>query len=127
MTPFHFLSNSVSDRAFETYLNDIHRLNDYLVVRDTLLPNLLASIDQLPRHLDFRFTCTNRFEGKHPTLRIQCPVGFVPDLIYVEFPGAQDCFVVKQTSQEFKLLGMTNLENHLRVLLMMGLAHWSPK
>ena len=127
MSPFHFLSNSLSDRVFEAYLSDTHRLNDYLSVRDALLPNLLASIELLPRHLDFRFTCTNRFDGRHPTLRIQCPVGFVPDLIHVEFLPSKDCFVVKQTSQEFNLRGMKNLENHLRVLLMMGVAHWSPK
>jgi hypothetical protein len=51
-------------------------------------------------------------------------VGFVPDVIHIEFPHRHESFVVKQAEQESKLQGLENLANHLRVILMMGVAHW---
>ena len=127
MTPLHFWSNSVSDQTFDAYLKDTQRYQDYCVVRDQLLPDLITSIEQLPKQVGFRFTCCNRFDGQHPALRVQCPVGFVPDVITIEFPPRNEFFGVKQAAQDFKVQGIEKLENHLRVLLMMGLAHWSPR
>jgi hypothetical protein len=51
----------------------------------------------------------------------------VPDVITIEFPSKHGLFCVKQAAQDVKVMGIENLENHLRVLLMMGLAHWSPR
>jgi hypothetical protein len=127
MTPLHFWSNSVSDQTVDSYLKDTQRYQDYCVVRDQLLPELIASIEQLPKQVGFRFTCLNRFEGQYPALRVQCPVGFVPDVITIEFPPRDEFFCVQQASQVFKVQGIDKLENHLRVLLVMGLAHWSPR
>ncbi len=126
MSPLYFLPNSISDPSFETYLHDTHRLMDYRDVKEQLLPKLIESIDAFSQHMHCRFTCTNRFEGQFPAIRIQSPVGFVPDVIHIEFPHRHESFVVKQAGQESKLQGMENLTNHLRVILMMGLAHWQP-
>lgn len=127
MSPLHFLANSVSDSYFESHLKDTRRYLDYCEVRDHVLPDLITSIEQLPQLINFRFSCSNRFDGQCPTLRIQCPVGFVPDVICIEFPPRHEFFHVRQAAQEFKVQGVEHLQNHLRVILMMGLAHWQPK
>lgn len=127
MTPLYFLPNSLSDPSFEAYLQDTHRFHDYLDVKDKLLPKLFESIEQFSKGVNTRFLCVNRFEGQNPALRIQSPAGFVPDVIYIEFPPQHDAYIVTQTTQEFKAVGLENLASHLRVLLVMGLAHWSPK
>lgn len=127
MSPLHFLLNSVSDPTFDAYLKDTHRYLDYRDVREHVLPDLIASMAQLPQQVGFRFSCSNRFEGQDPALRVQCPVGFVPDVITIEFPPRHEFFYVKQAAQAIKVQGIENLENHLRVLLMMGLAHWHPR
>lgn len=127
MTPFYFLPNSLSDPSFEAYLQDTHRYRDYLEVKNKVLPQLFASIEQFSKGVNTRFLCVNRFEGQNPALRIQSPAGFVPDVMYVEFPPQHDTYIVAQTAQESKVVGLDNLANHLRVLLVMGLAHWSPK
>lgn len=127
MSPLYFLPNSLSDPSFEAYLQDTHRYRDYLDVKDKVLPQLFASIEQFSKGVNTRFLCANRFEGQHPALRIQSPAGFVPDVVYVEFPPQHDTYIVSQTAQEFKVVGLDKLVNHLRVLLVMGLAHWSPK
>ena len=126
MSPLYFLSNSTSDPTFESYLRDIHRHADYKTVKELLLPKLFESVDYFSNARHVRFVCTNRFEGRFPAIRIQSPVGFVPDVIHIEFPHRHESFVVKQAGQESKLQGMENLSNHLRVILMMGLAHWQP-
>jgi hypothetical protein len=124
VSPFYFLPNSISDPGFETYLRDTHRWMDYCDVKGQLLPELLESIEDFSQHRHCRFTCSNRFEGQFPAIRIQSPVGFVPDLIFIEFPHRHESFVVKQASQESTLQGLENLTNHLRVILTIGLAHW---
>ena len=124
MSPFYFLPNNISDPDFETYLLDTHRWMDYRDVKGQLLPQLFESMEEFSQHRHCRFTCSNRFEGQFPALRIQSPVGFVPDLIFIEFPYRHESFVVKQASQESKLQGLEHLANHLRVILTMGLAHW---
>ncbi len=124
MSPFYFLPNNISDPDFETYLRDTHRWMDYRDVKGQLLPQLFESMEEFSQHRHCRFTCSNRFEGQFPALRIQSPVGFVPDLIFIEFPYRHESFVVKQASQESKLQGLEHLANHLRVILTMGLAHW---
>jgi len=127
MTPrLHFHPNSLSDPSFEAYLRDIRRHLDYRDVKEQVLPKLFESIEQFSNGVNFRFTCTNRFEGQYPALRIQSPVGFVPDVIDIELHPRQGVFGVKQAGQEFKVEGLENLTNHLRVVLVMGLAHWSP-
>jgi len=127
VSPLHFFPNHVSDAVFESYLKDTHRYLDYCDLRDHVIPELIDAIDALPQLVHFRFSCSNRFEGAHPRLRILCPVGFVPDVIDIEFPPRHEAFQVKQAAQALKVQGMGNLENHLRVILMMGLAHWQPK
>jgi hypothetical protein len=127
MTPLYFVANSLADPTFEAYLKDTHRFLDYRDVRDHVLPNLFASLDEVSKGRSFRFTCANRFDGQHPAIRIQSPVGFVPDLIWIEFPARHDSFRIKHSAQEMHVQGMEMLENHLRVLLVMGFAHWSPK
>ena len=124
MTPLCFLPNRISDASFETYLRETHRLLDYRDVKDHLLPQLFESIDEFANLRHCQFTCSNRFDGQFPALRIQCPVGFVPDVIHIEFPHRHASFVVRQAGQETKLQGFENLEIHLRVIVMMGLAHW---
>ncbi len=124
MSPLYFLPNSLSDPSFETYLRDTHRLFDYRDVKDQLLPQLFDSIEEFSNQSHCRFTCGNRFEGQFPELRIQCPVGFVPDVIHIEFPHRHESFVVRQAGQESKLQGLENLAIHLRVIVLMGLAHW---
>jgi hypothetical protein len=124
VSPLYFLPNHLSDSIFETYLRDTHRLMDYRDVKEQLLPQLFESFQEFTHHRHCRFTCTNRFEGQFPSIRIQSPVGFVPDVIHIEFPNRHESFVVKQAKQESKLQGLENLTNHLRVILMMGLAHW---
>lgn len=127
MSPFSFLSNSVSDSYFESHLKDTHRYLDYCDVRDHVLPDLVTSVESLQQLTNFRFSCSNRFDGQYPTLRVQCPVGFVPDVILIEFPPKHEFFHVRQAAQEFKVQGIENLQNHLRVILTMGLAHWQPR
>jgi hypothetical protein len=127
VTPLHFLPNSLSDPSFEGYLRDTHRYLDYLDVKDKLLPKLFESIEQFSKDVNTRFLCINRFEGQHPALRIQSPSGFVPDVIYIEFPPKPDTYRVIQTGQEHSVEGLDQLTHHLRVLLVMGLAHWFPK
>jgi hypothetical protein len=127
MSPLYFLPNSLSDPSFEAYLKETHRYSDYLNVKEKLLPKLFESIEQFSKGLNTRFLCVNRFEGQNPALRIQSPAGFVPDVMYVEFPPQHDTYIVSQTAQVFNVVGLDNLINHLRVLLVMGLAHWSPK
>ena len=124
MSPLYFLPNSLSDPVFEAYLRDTHRLMDYRDVKERLLPKLFESIDDFSQQRSTRFTCTNRFEGQFPAIHIQSPVGFVPDLICIEFPHRHESFVVKQAEQETKLQGLDRLVNHLRVILVMGVAHW---
>lgn len=124
MSPLYFLPNSLSDPVFEAYLRDTHRLMDYRDVKERLLPKLFESIDDFSQQRSTRFTCTNRFEGQFPAIHIQSPVGFVPDLIRIEFPHRHESFVVKQAEQETKLQGLDSLDNHLRVILVMGVAHW---
>jgi hypothetical protein len=97
---------------------------DYRDVRNLLLPKLFESFDEFTQYKHCRFNCSNRFEGQFPAIRIQSPVGFVPDVIHIEFPSRHESFVVKQASQESKVQGFDNLTNHLRVILTMGLAHW---
>jgi hypothetical protein len=127
LSRLNFLSNSLSDSYFESHLKDTHRYLDYCDVRDHLLPDLITSIEPSSQLINFQFSCSNRFEGQYPTLRIQCPVGFVPDVIGIEFPPRHEFFHVRQAAQEFKVQGLDKLANHLRVILMMGLAHWQPK
>lgn len=91
MTPLYFLPNSLSDPSFEAYLQDTHRFHDYLDVKDKLLPKLFESIEQFSKGVNTRFLCVNRFEGQNPALRIQSPAGFVPDVIYIEFPPPARC------------------------------------
>ena len=124
MSPLYFLPNSLSDPVFEAYLRDTHRLMDYRDVKEQLLPQLFESIDAFSQQRSTRFTCTNRFEGQFPAIHIQSPVGFVPDLICIEFPHRHEAFVVKQAAQETKLQGLDSLASHLRVILVMGIAHW---
>lgn len=124
MSPLYFLPNSLSDPVFETYLRDIHRWMDYRDVKEQLLPNLFASIDEFAQQKSTRFTCTNRFAEQFPAIHIQSPVGFVPNSISIEFPHRHEMFVVKQADHESKLQGLEHLEKHLRVILVMGLAHW---
>jgi hypothetical protein len=126
VTTLHFHPNSLSDPTFEAYLRDTHRLIDYRDVRDVVLPELFESMAHLSMGRVFRFTCSNRFEGQFPALRVQSPVGFVPDLIDIEFPHRHEFFVVKQTGQVLNVHGFENLTTHLRVLLVMGFAHWHP-
>jgi len=122
----HFLPNSLSDPIFETYLRETHRIKDYRDVRDNLLPQLFASFAALSTRLQIRFNCSNRFEGQYPAIRIQCPVGFVPDEIQIEFPHQRQSFVVHHTGQMMTIHGQENLHHHLRVILTIGLAHWFP-
>lgn len=124
MSPLHYLKNNISDASFETYLRDTHRLMDYRDVKDKLLPKLFESMDEFSQRRHCRFTCSNRFVGQFPAICIQSPVGFVPDVIEIEFPNRHESFVVKHTGQESKLQGLDSLANHLRVILVMGLAHW---
>jgi hypothetical protein len=124
VTALYFLPNSLSDPSFETYLRDTHRLLDYRDVKDQLLPKLFESIEALSNLSHVQFIGSNRFEGQFPTLRIQCPVGFVPDVIHIEFPHRHESFVVRQAGHETKLQGLENLAIHLRVIVSMGLAHW---
>lgn len=124
MNLLYFSPNSLSDPVFESYLRDTHRLIDYRDVKEQLLPKLLESISEFSQNRHCRFTCRNRFEGQFPAIRLQSPVGFVPDVIYIEFPHRHQAFVVKQAGQESKVQGLDNLANHLRVILVMGLAHW---
>ena len=127
MSPLYFLANSLSDPSFEAFLEDTRRLHDYRDVKDRLLPEIFESIEQFSFGVNTRFLCSNRFEDQHPALRIQSPTGFVPDVIYIEFPPIHDSYCVKQGVQEFKVQGLDHLSHHLRVLLVMGLAHWHPK
>ena len=127
MSPLYFVQNSTSDPTFESYLRDIHRFSDYQTVKELLLPKLFESIEYFLHERHFRFACSNRFEGRFPTLHIQCPVGFVPDVIAIEFLVQTEAFCIKQSGQEFKLQGLDDLTHHLRVILVMGLAHWQPK
>lgn len=124
MTHLSFLSNSLSDPSFETYLRETCRHRDYRNVKEHLLPKLFESVEEFSKTRNFQFMCTNRFEGQFPSIRIQSPVGFVPDVIHIEFPHGHEFFLVKQAGQEFKVQGLANLANHLRVILVMGLAHW---
>jgi hypothetical protein len=124
MSSLYFLSNSLSDPSFETYLHDTHRLLDYRDVKDQLLPKLFESIEAFSHQSHCQFVFSNRFEGQFPAIRIQCPVGFVPDVIHIEFPHRYESFVVRQAGQETKLQGLENLAIHLRVIVLMGLAHW---
>ena len=126
MTRLHFYPNSLSDRSFEIYLRDTHRYLDYRDVKEQLLPKLFESIEQFSVGVSFRFTCMNRFEGQFPALRIQSPVGFSPDVIDIEFPPRHESFCVKQAEQASNVQGLENLASHLRVVLVMGLAHWHP-
>jgi hypothetical protein len=127
MTPLYFVANSLSDATFETYLKDTQRYLDYRDVRQHVLPGLFASFDEMSKGKNFRFVCANRFEGQHPAIRIQSPVGFVPDQIWIEFPARHESFRLKHSAQELDVQGLDKLESHLRVLLVMGFAHWSPK
>lgn len=124
MSTLNFLPNSLSDPSFETYLRDTHRLLDYWDIKDQLLPKLFESIEVFSDQSHCRFVCSNRFDGQFPTLRIQCPVGFAPDVIHIEFPHRQESFVVRQSGQETKLQGLENLAIYLRVIVVMGLSHW---
>mgnify|MGYP000104750484 FL=1 len=126
MTPLYFLANSLSDPTFETYLRDTHRYLDYRDVKEKLLPELFGSIDEFSSRRHCRFTCSNRFEGQFPAIRIQTPVGFVPDVIDIEFLHRHESFCVTQAGQAAKVQGLDQLGNHLRVILIMGLAHWRP-
>lgn len=127
MSPLYFLTNSLSDPSFEAYLQDTGRLHEYRDVKDCLLPKLFESIEQFRGGVNTRFLCNNRFEDQHPALRIQSPTGFVPDVIFIEFPPAHDSYCVKQGGQSISLQGLDQLSHHLRVLFVMGLAHWHPK
>jgi hypothetical protein len=127
MTPLYFVTNSLADPTFEAYLKDTHRYLDYRDVREHLLPNLFASLEDVSQGRNFRFTCANRFDGQCPAIRIQSPVGFVPDQIWIEFPAQHESFHIKHSAQALNVQGMDMLESHLRVLLVMGFAHWSPK
>lgn len=127
MSPLYFLPNSTSDPTFECYLREIRRYSDYQAVKGVLLPRLFESIEHFLDSRQYRFACSNRFTDRYPTLHIQCPVGFVPDVIAIEFLVQTESFCVKQSGQEFKLQGLDNLTHHLRVILVMGLAHWQPK
>lgn len=126
MSVLHFSPNSLSDPSFEAYLRDTHRLMDYRDVRDDLLPKLIDSFEAFSHLRHVRFNCSNRFEGRHPAIRIQSPVGFVPDVISIEFPHRHESFIVKFAEQETTIQGLTNLAIHLRVIVTMGLAHWQP-
>ena len=121
-----FLTNSLSDSSFESYLRDTHRWVDYRDLKEDVLPKLLNSFKEFSIHPDARFKCANRFEGQFPSIRIQCPVGFVPDVIYIELPHRHETFIVKQAMQTTTIKGLENLVIHLRVLLTIGLAHWQP-
>ena len=127
MTPLYYIANSLADPSFEAYLKDTHRYLDYREVRDNVLPNLFASLDEVSQGRSFRFTCANRFDAQCPAIRIQSPVGFVPDLIWIEFPPRHESFRIKHSAQVQTVQGLDTLESHLRVLLVMGFAHWSPK
>lgn len=124
MSLLYFSPNSLSDSVFENYLRDTHRWIDYRDVKEQLLPQLFGSIREFSQHRHCRFTCSNRFEGQYPALRIQSPVGFVPDEIQIEFPHRHEAFIVKQVGQSNSVQGLDQLDNHLRVILVMGLAHW---
>ncbi len=120
----HFEKNIISDSTFENYLRDTHRLMDYRDVRDRLLPKLFESLKDLANDEKCSFTCTNRFEGCDPALKIQTPSGFVPEAIHIEFPPRHEIFRVKQGGQELILHGLDLLSTHLRAVLLMGYAHW---
>lgn len=120
----YFLKNSLADPAFESYLRDTHRMMDYRDVRDKLLPKLFESMEDLTNEAGCKFSCTNRFEGSDPALRIQTPAGFIPEVIHIEFPPRHEIFRVKQGGQEILLQGFDLLSSHLRAVLLMGFAHW---
>lgn len=124
MSALYFLANSNSDPTFESYLRDIHRYIDYRDVMDSLLPELFGSFEEFAQRRYVRFTCCNRFEGQFPAIRIQCPVGFVPDVIHIEFTPRHESFVVLQAGHASHVQGLEQLSNHLRVILTFGLAHW---
>jgi hypothetical protein len=124
MSALYFAANSISDSTLEGYLRDLHRYIDYREVKEVLLPELFASFDEFAQRRYVRFTYCNRFEGQYPALRIQCPVGFVPDVIDIEFTHRHESFLVKQAGHACSVQGLANLSSHLRVILTMGLAHW---
>lgn len=126
MTSFQFYPNSLSDSVFEAYLHDTHRFADYSNVKVELLPELFESIDEFSLGVSCKFKGTNRFEGQHPAIRIQSPVGFVPDVIFIEFPPRHASFCIKQDAHTVTIYGLEDLAKHLRVMLLMGLAHWHP-
>ena len=124
MTLLYFLSSSLSDPNFETYLRDTHRLLDYRDVKDKLLPNLFESMQAFSNRTHCQFRYSNRFEGQFPAIRIQCPVDFVPDVIHIEFTPRHESFLVLQSGHASHVQGLEKLSNHLRVILTFGLAHW---
>jgi hypothetical protein len=124
MSSLYFLKNSISDPTFESYLRDMDRYIDYCDVKNIVLPASFALFDEFAHRPHIRFTCINRFEGQFPAIHIQCPVGFVPDVICIEFTYRHAFFIVKQAGQASHIQGLENLSSHLRVILTMGLAHW---
>lgn len=123
MSRMCFRRNPLSDRTFETYLSDINRLSDYKEVRDVVLPNLLHELDQQFEYRSYTFTCTNRFEGRDPALRIDCPLGFMPATVDIEFAYGKHAYCVKHEAQLVKINGEDDLSKNLRVILTMGWAH----
>lgn len=118
-----FRRNLLSDATFENYLSDINRLTDYKEVRDVMLSELLHDLDSQFEYRSFTFTCTNRFEGRDPALRIQCPIGFMPAYIDIEFPHGKHAYRVKHVSQMTIVTGDEELLKNLRIVLTMGWAH----
>ena len=123
MSRVYMRRNTLTDATFETYLGDINRLTDYKTVRDVTLPELLQDLDATLAYCKQTFTCVNRFEGRDPALRIQCPLGFLPSVIDIEFPQGRHVYRVKHASQVLSITGLEELAKNLRAILTMSWAH----
>ena len=123
MSRIYMRRNTLTDATFETFLSDINRLADYKAVRDVTLPELLEDLDMSLVHCRHTFTCVNRFEGRDPALRIQCPLGFMPSVIDIEFPQGRHVYRIKHASQVLIITGLEELVKNLRIILTMSWAH----
>jgi len=104
-----FLTNHLSDPAFERFLSETGRLGDYQKLKTQWIPNLLAEVELFNACDDLLVTMSNDFTQAVPRLRLSCRTKDRHWMIDIGFPSRAKQFLLMDEQQAVTLHGVDAL------------------